>query len=295
MATRPSLGDTTLALELDGQAAGPLRSVLPAGYRINHPAADAKGARALRDDAVVSLSAMAAEAALPDPGPLLDWLTAMLDNKLLTHSGAVLVLDRNSIERRRLEFRDAGLTGVTWSTLSATDGKRPFGADLAWQPAAVDERAGSGMQAPPVASKRKPLLCSNFRVLGLPFDGQWTTEVALPSVGLADGAFDPQRRSKATTRLALGELKLQVAARSTDTVMAWVRKLVDDGRVEPGEALSLQVELLDATLKKVMARFQLTGCALRACDEARLIASAESPGGITLRFAVQQLGLQVNG
>ena len=295
MATRPSLGDTTLALELDGKAAGPLRSVLPAGYRINHPAADAKGARALRDAAVVSLSAMAAEAALPEPGPLLDWLTALLDNKLLTHSGAVLVLDRNGIERRRLEFRDAGLTGVTWSTLSATDGKRPFGADLAWQPAAVDERVGSGKQAPPVAGKRKQLLCSNFRVLGLPFDGQWTTEVALPSVGLADGAFDPRRRSKATTSLALGELKLQVAARSTDTVMAWVRKLVDDGRVDPGEDLSLQVELLDATLKKVMARFQLTGCALRACDEARLIASAESPGGITLRFAVQQLGLQVNG
>ena len=53
------------------------------------------------------------------------------------------------------------------------------------------------------------------------------------------------------------------------------------------------MELLDAAVKQVLARFQPTGCGWRACDEALLGGAAEHNGGITLRFAVQQLGLQV--
>ena len=74
---------------------------------------------------------------------------------------------------------------------------------------------------------------------------------------------------------------------------AWIRVLVVDGRVGTGEALSLNVEWLDAAPKKVLDRFQSTGCKLRACDEALLGDAAERSGGITLRFAVQQLGLPV--
>ena len=138
-------------------------------------------------------------------------------------------------------------------------------------------------------------MCSNFRVSGLPFDGQFTPEVGLPTVGLFYSAADPRRPDRTLASLALGELRLLIAARSTGLVMAWVRKLVVDGRVDPGEALSLKVELLDAALKKMLASFQLTGCELRACDEALLGGAAERSGGITLRFAVQRLGLQVGG
>ena len=72
-----------------------------------------------------------------------------------------------------------------------------------------------------------------------------------------------------------------------------MRVLVVDGRVGTGEALSLNVEWLDAAPKKVLDSFQSTGCKLRACDEALLGDAAERSGGITLRFVVQQLGLPV--
>ena len=136
---------------------------------------------------------------------------------------------------------------------------------------------------------------SNFRVSGLPFDGQFTTEVGLPTLGLVYSATDPRRPERTVASLAHSDLRLQIAVRSTGLVMAWVRKPVVDGRVGPGEALSLKVELLDAVPKKVLASFQLTGCEWRACDEALLRGAAERSGGITLRFAVQQLGLQVGG
>jgi hypothetical protein len=272
-----------------------LRNALLAGYRTARPVATAAGARPLRDEALASLSPMEAEADLPDKGPLLDWLQALLNGKPALRSGAVQVADRNQAERRRLEFHDAPLTDVSWSALSAADGKRPFVIGLAWQPGSVDDRAGSGQRLQAAASRRKPPMCSNFRVSGLPFDGQFTTEVDLPTVGLVYRAPDPRRPDRAVASLALGELRLQIAARATDLVMAWVRKLVGDGRVDPGEALTLKVELLDATLKKVLASFQLTGCELQACDEARLGGATERSAGVSLHFSVQQLGLQVGG
>ena len=135
-------------------------------------------------------------------------------------------------------------------------------------------------------------MCSNFRVSGLPFDGQFTPEVGLPTVGLVHGAADLRRPERAVASLALAELRLQIAARSTGLVMAWVRKWVVDNCVGTGKALSLNVELLDAAPKQVLARFQPTGCEWRACDEALLGGTAERSGGTTLRFALQQLGLQ---
>ncbi len=298
MAIRPSAAGTNLALELDGEAAGALRSALPAGYRIARIArtgASAAGTRPLRDEAIVSLAAMAAEADLPDKGPLLDWLQALLSGQQAPRNGAVQVADHHFAERRRLEFRDAQLTEVSWQGLSAAEGKRPFFIGLAWQPGAVDDRAGSGQRLQPAVSRRKPPMCSNFRVSGLPFDGQFTTEVDLPSVALEYSAADPRRPDRAVARLRLGELRLQIAARSTGAVTDWVRKLVGDGRVDPAETLSLTVELLDTSLKKVLASFQMTGCELQACDEARLGGGAERSEGVTLRFAVQQLGLETGG
>ena len=55
----------------------------------------------------------------------------------------------------------------------------------------------------------------------------------------------------------------------------------------------MNVELLDAAPKQVLARFQPAGCERRTCDEALLGGAAERSGGTTLRFALQQLGLQV--
>ena len=67
-------------------------------------------------------------------------------------------------------------------------------------------------------------MCSNFRVSGLPFDGQFTPEVGLPTVGLVHGAADLRRPERTVASLALDQLCLQIAAHSTGLVMAWVRK-----------------------------------------------------------------------
>ena len=85
-------------------------------------------------------------------------------------------------------------------------------------------------------SRRKPSTYGNFRVSGLPFDGQFATEVGLPTVGLVYSAADPRRPEATVASLARGELRLQIAARSTGLVMAWVRRSVVDGRVGPDEA-----------------------------------------------------------
>jgi hypothetical protein len=51
------------------------------------------------------------------------------------------------------------------------------------------------------------------------------------------------------------------------------------------------VELLDATLKKVMASIQLKACSLLSCEESPLGGPADSVAGVSLCFAVDSTQL----
>ena len=73
------------------------------------------------------------------------------------------------------------------------------------------------------------MLASNFRVTGLPFDGDGISRVGLPLLRRSDSAVGPRRSPPRLGTLDIG------------------------------------VELLDATLKTVLATVQLKACSLLAC------------------------------
>lgn len=293
MATVVNRPGGAVFLELDGQPAGVLRSAQPPSLQVEITAlstgADGRERRAAR----VAYGALDAAADLAEPGPLVDWLQAAIAGDLSPRTGALLVADMNHKVRRRIAFRGAHLTALIWPALDATDGKQPLTVALRALVDGVDELSGDG-KTPPMPGRRKTPLTGNFRVVGLPFDGAAVSRVLLPTlqvawVGDRAGGRRPERRLASRQ---LGPLSLTVTARQADAARAWVRKLAADGLVDEAEVLSLQVELLDAALKKVLVSVQLDGCLLLGMDEDALGGTDRLPG-LTLRFDVAGMSFRL--
>ncbi len=287
---------SSLFLELDGREAGALRSAQPASVRVDMVAREVGRELVVRRGVQVTLGEMAAEAALPEPGPLLDWLQAALAGDLALHDGAVLVGDMNRKLQRRIGFRGARLSGLTLTPLDARDGKQPVQLGLRWLVEQVDDQAASGALKG-TASRRKAPLAGNFRVGGLPFDASGVQRVELPelqvdwSTSRMGDLRDPVREG----RRRFGAVALAIGARQAEAARAWVRKQVADGSIDEADGLTLQVDLLDTALKKALVTIELSGCLLLGMDEEPLVGSpAERLGNtLVLRFDVGGMKLTV--
>jgi|GEM_PF-1013547 len=293
MATSVITRGAQLALELAGAPAGALRNVQPPSYRVDRVAVGPGSSPLRRSGGNVVLGEMAAEFDLAAPGPLVDWLRTLTQGAARPTSGAVQVLDLNFNEKRRIDFVDGVLTGATLPLLSASGGRSPVTIGLSWQPARVVDGKGGGKAVKTTIGKRKAMLRSNFRVQGLPFDGSAVLSVAPPT--LRSRLASPAGRQPVLHYAAveIGELVLVLAGRSVEPARAWALKLLADGRLDEGEYLNLTVELLDASLKTVLATLQLGGCGLLAVEEPRVDAASETAPTLGLRFTVEQLDLQM--
>ena len=298
MATVVSSASGALFMELDGVAAGPLRSAQPASVRVDMATLPAGREMVVRRSAQVALGEMAAEFDLLEPGPLVDWLGGALAGNLAPHDGALLVGDVNHNVRRRIGFRGAWLTGLAWPVLDATAGRRAVSLTLRWLAEGVDDAPASGKLKATV-SRRRPLMASNFRLTGLPFGDDAVTAVELPTLQMqwAQDRFNGgsgRHRGPQLVQRQLGELVVTITARRVEAARAWVHKLVADGSVDERDGLALQVDLLDAALKKTMASVQLTGCLLCGMDEEPLgAAAADRIATLTLRFDVGSMKLHL--
>ncbi|MES2716124.1 MAG: hypothetical protein V4795_10180 [Pseudomonadota bacterium] len=284
-----------LALELDGQVAASLRRCQPASLRVEPAPAGPEPEAVLRPGVRVTLGEMAAELDLVEPGPLLDWLQATLAGEPQARSGAVVVADHNLTVQRRIGFSGAWLSALAWPVLDAAVPRNPFTLGLRWLAGQVDEgSAGDKLQAK--TTRRKLMQTNNFRVLGMPFGGKAVGRVLLPAVSVpqvadSTGSHRDPRPQPGLRRL--DELALGIDAREAAAARKWVRQLVADGQVDAGEGLDLQVEMLDAALKKVMASIRLDGCLLRGMDDDLLGGGSDRAPGVTLRFAVAGMALKM--
>ena len=172
--------------------------------------------------------------------------------------------------------------------LDAGGGKRPVSLALRWLVDGVDDAPSSGKVKGSIG-RRKAIVASNFRVAGLPFGDDAVSAVHLPTLQV-DWAQDPFSGGRLRLRLGqrrLGELAVTITSRRAEAARAWVHKLVADGSIDESDGLALQVDLLDATLKKTLASVQLTGCLLCGMDEEPLgAATADRMATLTLRFDV---------
>jgi hypothetical protein len=208
--------------------------------------------------------------------------------------GAIQLLDRNNRVVRRIEWSQGLLTELRLPELDATS-KSFFTVGLTWQPEAIRFAKASSVTGALRPGKIKTLLLSNFRIIGLPFDASAVIRVALPTVRakIAVETFGAQRvPQRQVAGVDLGEVRLEIGARSADAVRDWVVKIVGDGTVTDAERIDFGIELLDSSLKNVLATITLGGCALTGYAEFELGAAAESPANVALRFSVGDLDIR---
>ena len=296
MATKPGAAATLTALELNGQGVGIARSLQLPGYRVETVVVPAGPGKAARLAANISISTMEASIDLGEPGPLLEWALSLVRGDALATDGAALVLDANRKPQRRVEWSAGLITGLKLPVLDASN-KQVFSLGLTWQPATVSyAKAGDTGSVVLPAPKRKPITTANFRVSGLPFDARFISQVVLPTVTaklVVEQTGQQRLPSRHYASVDLGELRLVFNARSQGDVLAWVQKVVADGRIADGDYLGIVVEMLDASLKTVLASISLAGCGLLRYEEDPISGNSEQVQQCTLCFAVGQLDLQL--
>lgn len=294
MAIMPGLTQGNIALELGGKNAGWLRRAQPPGYEVLKLAAAAGDSGFVRNPGKVTLTPVEADFLLAGPGPLLDWALTLLRKSPAVMDGAIQLLDRNYRVARRIEWMQGLLTELRLPELDAAS-RTPFTVGLTWQPEAIRfVKAGSGTVAPG-PGQRKAILLSNFRVGGLPFDASAVIRVALPTVRAKiavetiGGQRFPQRH---VAGIDLGEVRLEIGARSADAVRDWVAKVVGDGTVTDADRIDFSIELFDPSLRTVLATITLRGCALTGYAEFELPAAADRSANVALRFSVGELDIK---
>ena len=293
MAVTPSTAGAT-ALELNGQVVGVARRLQMPGYRVDTVVVAAGPGKAARLAANISISSMEASIDLAEPGPLLEWALSLPRGNALATDGAALVLGINRKPQRRVEWSAGLITALQLPVLDAAS-KQAVSLGLTWQPATVSYAKPGDSAVVLPASKRKLALACNFRVSGLPFDGSFISQVTLPTVTaklVVEQTGQQRLPSRHYASVDLGELQLVFNARSQGDVLAWVQKVVADGRIADDDYLGIVVELLDASLKTVLVRISLAGCGLLRYEEDPINSSSEQVPRCSLTFAVGQLDLQ---
>lgn len=226
---------------------------------------------------------------------LLDWAMSLARRKVAKAAGAVLVANHNFDLQRRIDWSAGPLTELALDPLDAREGKKPFAINVKWQPSAVKHSKGSGKVNSGVAKKAKAWLCSNFRLTmgGLPFDGKRVVRVELPTVKSKGQAKIGARRLAVTPEVEFGPLRLTVSGLGVDEAFAWVQKVQDHGGVLAGDRFDLSIEMLDATLAKVLGTIALKGCTLQSWEEPAFESASVAVRMAVLSFAVRGLDLVV--
>ena len=283
-----------IALELGGKPAGWLRRLQPPGYAVTQVASPVGEPIVSKSASRVTLTPVDADFDLVGPGPLLDWALTLPHKSPLAMDGAIQLLDRNYRVVRRIEWTQGILTELRLPELDATL-KSLFTIGLTWQPEALRYPKASFDTVASGPVKSKGIQLSNFRVTGLPFDASAVIRVALPTVRakLAVENIGAQRLPlRHVAGIDLGEVRLEIGARSADAVRDWVAKVIGDGTVTDAERIDFGVEMLDPSLKSVLATITLRGCALTGYAEFELAAAAEKPANVALRFSVGDLDIK---
>lgn len=299
MATaRPYTTTAASALELDGRFAGWLRSLQPPGYRVSQAVVPTGPGAAGRLAAMVKITEMSGEFMLGRRDALLDWALSLPEARPEARTGAALLLDLNMRVVRRIAWTEGLVTALQLPTLDATS-KLPFTIGLRWQPETVAYPKAEGTSPPGavVAQKKGPML-GNFRVGGLPFDGRHVLRVALPTVS-ATVAEESHGHAHLPTRhrpsIDLGEVRLDFAVTVRDELLAWVGKVIANGVIDDSDYLTLAIELLDNSQKKVLGTITLHGCSLLGYDESGLGHGIDTMPTVSLRLGIGQFEMTMAG
>ena len=141
----PAYSATYNRLELDGQDAGPLRSV-EGGEPFGEVVQTAGAGNVIRKRiGALHYADISIELGLIPSGPVANWISATLGRSLPRHSGAIVEFDDNYREISRLKFEHAAIHEVEFPALDAAQ-QEPAYLTIRLAPEQTERQTGSGVQ-----------------------------------------------------------------------------------------------------------------------------------------------------
>jgi hypothetical protein len=298
MANKPTHAAGNYCIEIDGFMAGWVNSVEVPSYEIDKVETKTGAfVETRKAGGNVKIGTFGSTYSISETNKILDWCLSLPRKQVVTTAGAVIMSNHNFDAMRRIDWTEGYITELKFPALAANEAKKPFTVDFKWQPSTVEYTKASGKISATQGAKHKTWLTSNFRFQGLPGDVDYITKIDLPAITakLAAESYGTKRLPEQHyANIDIGEVKLEFSARSRDSVLGYVQKVIRDGKLTDNEYLDFGIELLDPSLAKTMGTIQLYGCGLLKYTEPKYESNKEETSKFTLDFTVERFDLKMN-
>lgn len=299
-----SYATTTLALELDGQFAGLLRTMSGGGLFTDIiPEGTGQDMVQRKRPGPVRFEDIVLEVNLGSiDKPLSSWVTDTLTKSSMPppKNGAIVYGDMNGNQVKRLEFTGAVLTEVLVSDCVAAEGKTPLSLRLRLIPQSTVLTGGKGKMPSMLGAKGKQILASNFRfnVQGLEaaspgimkVQGMGATRMAGQKT-LPDGKLQQPGVLPGTLDCSL--VRIAVREQDAGPFYKWFNDMVVGGN--PNAQRGGLLEWLDPTLKNVVASVQLGGLGIVRYSATKAEVGKEALSAVEIDMYCETMNLMFDG
>lgn len=227
--------------------------------------------------------------------PLYQWLQEALAKKVSAKSGAIVFVDLNYNEIKRLSFNNALIKEIAFSPLDPANGKSLFHFTLKLIPEVTRPEPGKGGRVTQGISKQKALMVNNFRLNMPGIDGQWVTKIELPSlkVKIVTERIGAQRMP--TTNVAaveFSDVAIEMPDNRAQVLGEWVNDFLVMGNNGPGKEKSAMIEILDQSLKTTLMTINLNNLGVLKLEASKFESHKDAIR--TLRATMYCGGIQFN-
>lgn len=286
MAIRPSHALGNYAIELSKLNGGWVNSVELPTFKLD-PVDSATSAAVdiAKPGGNYSHTAFKASYSISETNNVVDWIMSLPRKKLITHDGAIISADHNFVGKRRCDWTVGHVTSVKFPKFSASAVKKAVMVDFEWEAETCEFSTTSGKIAAPQGKKLKAFNSALFRFEGLPGECEWITDIEVPAITAAAGATRD-------ANCQIGDLKITFSSRSFDSHLAYVQKVISDGKLTADEYLDCELHMLDNSAANVLGSMQFYGCGLKEFSMPKLEANKEEMAKFTLTFCVERFDMK---
>jgi hypothetical protein len=166
---------------------------------------------------------------------------------------------------------------------------------LVLQPENIVYVKGSGLALSSLPLKTKGWRASNFRMTPPWFDPRYVTRVELPKISIkvateTQGSFRLPTRHYA--EIEIKGLKTTHASHGIEAAEDVITKLFADGVLDDSERGEVKIEILDQTLRTVLATFKAAGSVPTRFDPPELKAAQDVMPAAQIKYAVDSLAVE---
>jgi hypothetical protein len=205
-------------------------------------------------------------------------LQSALRGEATSVSGAIVGYDQSLTERRRMEFKNALITEITFPKLDAA-AKEAALLTVRLAPESTRRvKAGNAKLPAPPAARQKAFTQANFRLAvdGLPDAAKTVSKVDALTVGIQ------------ATSLEVPNLVVSLAQSAAEPFEIWHEDFVIAGNQKQRSAT---LDLLAPDLKQVLLSLQLSGLGIFRLAYDRIDAATEKIAGVTASMYCEQIAL----